>query len=658
MRRARSIIVTLVIFAIIASSSTISIRAMGFTDITSSMSNDYIDAANYVSDHDYMDGIGSNLFGPNYAMTRAMVVQVLYKRSLGLIPATTSISFSDVPAGAWYYQAVKWAVANGIASGTSASTFSPNDSVKRQDAVLMLYKFTDKLGLSISGSASLTGYTDSGEISNYALQAMKWGVYHTLISGTSSNTLSPKASTTRIAFAIMIKKFGTNIEKLLYSHDVWQFDNSCGAGEAFNPNYYYITSTHYNKLKNMIDANYSTNKATYVKNCIYAMRYNTENGLANPWGGSCYGMSACVVLDKMGKIDFRRNFAATKANMHAITANDIRGKNAESAINFYQFSQFAFDGQRWDTTNTIATQIINTYNSILNSKGLGLLNVWWNETASNGDIVSYGHTVAVTSVTKTNNTYKFKVYDPNVNGATTDTLLTVQSNGYATLPTSGIANQLTHIGVVSNLNDYSRKVDIDGYQNSLGNSASYSFYGGTPSILEDDNYASIIIQLTSSFEVSFNDRVIKWDGESILGDTDGISYYFINNYNGPGYINISVPLSEQYRLTEDGKTMQAIIIDARGFSYINGKGIEKATIDSEKSIKISGNAPECLISINRDRKIDQPSFIRCSGEKEINVKNVGSALIPDQDVQVKEVLEYSEENDGLSHIDVKEYLER
>lgn len=153
-------------------------------------------------------------------------------------------------------------------------------------------------------------------------------------------------------------------------------------------------------------------------------------------------------------------------------------------------------------------------------------------------------------------------------------------------------------------------------------------------------------------------RIIKWDGESILGDTDGISYYFINNYNGPGYINISVPLSEQYRLTEDGKTMQAIIIDARGFSYINGKGIEKATIDSEKSIKISGNAPECLISINRDRKIDQPSFIRCSGEKEINVKNVGSALIPDQDVQVKEVLEYSEENDGLSHIDVKEYLER
>lgn len=130
MRRARSIIVTLVIFAIIASSSTISIRAMGFTDITSSMSNDYIDAANYVSDHDYMDGIGSNLFGPNYAMTRAMVVQVLYKRSLGLIPATTSISFSDVPAGAWYYQAVKWAVANGIASGTSASTFYQMTALK------------------------------------------------------------------------------------------------------------------------------------------------------------------------------------------------------------------------------------------------------------------------------------------------------------------------------------------------------------------------------------------------------------------------------------------------------------------------------------------------------------------------------------------------
>lgn len=68
--------------------------------------------------------------------------------------------------------------------------------------------------------------------------------------------------------------------------------------------------------------------------------------------------------------------------------------------------------------------------------------------------------------------------------------------------------------------------------------------------------------------------------------------------------------------------------------------------------------PECLISINRDRKIDQPSFIRCSGEKEIDIKNVGSALIPNQDVQVKEVLEYSEEKDALTHIDFKEYHER
>ena len=85
--------------------------------------------------------------------------------------------------------------------------FGPNDAVTREQAVKILYTYAQKQGADMSAQASLDSYTDADSVAAWAEQAMRWAVAKGVVSGTSSDTLAPRGTTTRAQAAQLIMRF-------------------------------------------------------------------------------------------------------------------------------------------------------------------------------------------------------------------------------------------------------------------------------------------------------------------------------------------------------------------------------------------------------------------------------------------------------------------
>lgn len=166
----------------------------------------YANAVNYVTLTGLMNGTGDG-FSPNLAINRGMVVTVLY-RMAGSPEVTAENPFTDVPADTWYTDAVIWASENDITAGTSETTFSPTNSLTREQLATFFYRFADFENpdpIEITGD--LTGFTDADQVASYATDAMKWAIGEGLISGTTETTLSPKATATRAQVATILMRY-------------------------------------------------------------------------------------------------------------------------------------------------------------------------------------------------------------------------------------------------------------------------------------------------------------------------------------------------------------------------------------------------------------------------------------------------------------------
>ena len=166
----------------------------------------YANAVNYVTLTGLMNGTGDG-FSPNLAINRGMMVTVLY-RMAGSPEVTAENPFTDVPADTWYTDAVIWASENDITAGTSETTFSPTNSLTREQLATFFYRFADFENpdpIEITGD--LTGFTDADQVASYATDAMKWAIGEGLISGTTETTLSPKATATRAQVAIILMRY-------------------------------------------------------------------------------------------------------------------------------------------------------------------------------------------------------------------------------------------------------------------------------------------------------------------------------------------------------------------------------------------------------------------------------------------------------------------
>ena len=158
-----------------------------FTDV--STSDYYYDAVLWAADNGVTGGTSATTFSPNVTVTRAQMVTFLW-RAHGSPKATGANPFTDVSTSDYYYDAVLWAVANGVTSGTSADTFGPDAAVTRAQAVTFQWR--------AAGSPVVSGSSFDDVATNaYYANAVAWAVANGITSGTGGSNFSPDVVVTR-----------------------------------------------------------------------------------------------------------------------------------------------------------------------------------------------------------------------------------------------------------------------------------------------------------------------------------------------------------------------------------------------------------------------------------------------------------------------------
>lgn len=178
-----------------------------FTDV--STSDWFYSDVMFVYENGLFSGTDSRSFSPNASMTRVMLVTVLYRLE-GEPAGTGSSSFSDVCSGSYYEKAVAWAAANGIVTGTGSTSFSPDAKVTREQLAAILYRYAQYKKLDTDAGAKLDSFSDAGNVSGYASEALSWAVSEGLING-ASGRLMPKGDATRAQVAAILHRFVENV---------------------------------------------------------------------------------------------------------------------------------------------------------------------------------------------------------------------------------------------------------------------------------------------------------------------------------------------------------------------------------------------------------------------------------------------------------------
>ncbi|MFR1220801.1 MAG: S-layer homology domain-containing protein [Oscillospiraceae bacterium] len=151
----------------------------------------YEDAVDWAVENGITTGVSANRFDPNGVCTRAQAVTFLWRAAGSPAPRSRTMPFTDVPAGNYYYDAVLWAVENGITKGTSDTTFSPNMTCTRAQIVAFLWR-SEKA----PAAGSRNPFADVKSSAYYA-DAVLWALREDITKGTTSTTFSPDADCTR-----------------------------------------------------------------------------------------------------------------------------------------------------------------------------------------------------------------------------------------------------------------------------------------------------------------------------------------------------------------------------------------------------------------------------------------------------------------------------
>lgn len=180
-----------------------------YTDVPASAW--YFDAVRFVASKGLFEGVSAAEFRPGEPMTRAMLATVLYR--LDGKPKTETFSgFSDVPDGQWYSETVNWAGKTELITGYGDGRFGINDSLTRQQLAVILYRYAGVKEYDVTARVDLTAYMDREKISAYASDAMSWAVAEGLITGVTNTTLNPEGNASRAQIAEILQRF---VEKII-----------------------------------------------------------------------------------------------------------------------------------------------------------------------------------------------------------------------------------------------------------------------------------------------------------------------------------------------------------------------------------------------------------------------------------------------------------
>ena len=168
----------------------------GFNDVKP---GDYFyDAVNWAVEKGITTGTSATTFSPNASCTRAQIVTFLWRASGSPEPKTASNPFTDVAANAYYCKAVLWAVENGITTGTSATTFSPDAPCTRAQGVTFLWRANGSKAASAAAS-----FTDVASDAYYA-PAVAWAAEQNVTGGVGNGLFSPDTTCTRAQIVSML----------------------------------------------------------------------------------------------------------------------------------------------------------------------------------------------------------------------------------------------------------------------------------------------------------------------------------------------------------------------------------------------------------------------------------------------------------------------
>ncbi len=162
----------------------------------------YYEAVQFVNARGLMNGYNNGQFAPNDNLSRAQLAQILFNKEEKPL-VNDQMDFSDVADKAWYAEAIRWASSRGIASGYGNGLFGPNDFITREQLAVMLWRYADNP----TATNKQLHFSDAGEVSSYALDALYWAVENGIINGKSTSTLDPQGLATRAQAAQILKNY-------------------------------------------------------------------------------------------------------------------------------------------------------------------------------------------------------------------------------------------------------------------------------------------------------------------------------------------------------------------------------------------------------------------------------------------------------------------
>ncbi len=163
------------------------------------------DAVAFASARELFSGTSETMFSPTQPMSRGMLATVLYRLE-GSPDQDAPASYGDVSSDAWYADGVAWATENGIANGYGDGQFGPNNNVTREQFAVMLWNYAGRP----SASGQTLDFTDADQASGYALEALCWAVENGILNGYDNGKLIPGGMATRAQAAQMLKNFMEN----------------------------------------------------------------------------------------------------------------------------------------------------------------------------------------------------------------------------------------------------------------------------------------------------------------------------------------------------------------------------------------------------------------------------------------------------------------
>lgn len=173
----------------------------------------FYEAVSYAVENGLMSGMSEDIFAPNTPLTREMLAVVLYNVE-GQPEGTEANTFTDVKGDMWYTDAILWANENGIVAGYDNGAYGVGDLITREQFATILYRYAQFKGYDTTqGGMAVREFSDYENISDYARPAMAWAVNAGIMGGMDDGTLMPQGKATRAEAATMLMNFCENIVK-------------------------------------------------------------------------------------------------------------------------------------------------------------------------------------------------------------------------------------------------------------------------------------------------------------------------------------------------------------------------------------------------------------------------------------------------------------